>query len=243
MARLTRPAVVALLLALPANSHYMLNKLIVNGKQVGEQYEYIRRHTNGYQPSLSYDILNSTNLRCNEGAVPNMGTKTFEVMAGDRIGIGVTNYSGSNNWIWHPGPGFIYMSKAPNTAEAYDGSGDWFKVFEVGAIGDPKTLEGWGAYGAESLEFTLPASTPDGEYLLRAEHFAIQTNGPGDYDYPQFYFSCAQIRVVGGGTGTPAPLTKIPGAFKRDDPAFVYKWPIDEGDFVMPGPAVWTGED
>ena len=30
------------------------------------------------------------------------------------------------------GPGMVYMSKAPNDVQSYDGSGDWFKIFQEG---------------------------------------------------------------------------------------------------------------
>jgi hypothetical protein len=62
----------------------------------------------------------------------------------------------------------------------------------------------------------IPSSTPAGEYLLRIEHIALhqasQVNGA------QFYISCAQIKVTGGGNGTPGPLVAFPGAYKATDP-------------------------
>ena len=36
----------------------------------------------------------------------------------------------------------------------------------------------------------------------------------------QFYIECAQITVTGGGSGRPAPLVAIPGAFKATDPGY-----------------------
>lgn len=71
------------------------------------------------------DILIRNDLRCNKGAQANSGTGTYEVKAGDRIGLKVFN----NEFIEHPGPGFFYMSKAPGSVSSYDGSGDWFKVY------------------------------------------------------------------------------------------------------------------
>lgn len=68
--------------------------------------------------------LSSNDLRCNKGAQPNDGAGTYEVNAGDTIGLKVFN----NEFIEHPGPGFFYMSKAPDSVSSYDGSGDWFKV-------------------------------------------------------------------------------------------------------------------
>jgi hypothetical protein len=93
-----------------------------NGQQVGGEYEYVRRNSNSYMPSFM-EIVNSNDLRCNKGASPG-STKTYDVKAGDKIGLKVFN----NEFIEHPGPGFFYMSKAPGSVNDYDGSGDWFKV-------------------------------------------------------------------------------------------------------------------
>ena len=37
---------------------------------------------------------------------------------------------------------------------------------------------------------------------------------------PQFYISCAQVKVSGGGNANPSPTVKIPGAFKATDPGY-----------------------
>lgn len=67
------------------------------------------------------------------------------------------------------------------------------------------------------MTFKIPASVPNGEYLFRPEHIAVMVVGE-----PQVYTSCAQISVVGGGSGTPGPLVSIPGAYKASDPTFQY---------------------
>src|SRR5690606_5328737 len=59
---------------------------------------------------------------------------------------------------------------------------------------------------------------------------------------PEFYFSCAQVKVTGSGTGTPGPLVKIPGMYNLKDPAFnfnIYNSPKSYP--YIPGPAVWNG--
>ena len=62
----------------------------------------------------------------------------------------------------------------------------------------------------------IPKALPSGDYLLRVEHIALhqasQTNGA------QFYISCAQITVTGGGSGSPGPLVSFPGAYSASDP-------------------------
>lgn len=70
----------------------------------------------------------------------------------------------------------------------------------------------WGVKEMENccgrVDVKIPADIPAGDYLLRAEvialHVAGQTNGA------QFYVSCYQITVSGGGSASPA-LVKFPG--------------------------------
>lgn len=54
-------------------------------------------------------------------------TSTYTVAPGDNVGFTV------NAALSHPGPLSVWMSKAPDgtAANAYDGSGDWFKVYEL----------------------------------------------------------------------------------------------------------------
>ena len=76
----------------------------------------------------------------------------------------------------------------------------------------------------------------------------------------QFYLSCGQITITGGGSGTPSPLVAFPGAYSATDPGilidiyypvvclFCYSiWEIctlmekQPKSYTFPGPAVWTG--
>lgn len=79
----------------------------------------------------------------------------------------------------------------------------------------------------QKFSFVLPKSTPDGEYLVRVENLALHiatTDGreccPSFALSPsscgrlaEFYVSCAQVKVVEGGEGTPGPLVSIPGMY------------------------------
>jgi hypothetical protein len=51
-------------------------------------------------------------------------------------------------------------------------SGSW----ESGVVGSPTQNEGWGTWMDYTMEFQLPSSLPDGEYLLRGEHIGIHEN-------------------------------------------------------------------
>jgi hypothetical protein len=59
----------------------------------------------------------------------------------------------------------------------------------------------------------------------------------------QFYISCGQLTVTGGGAGSPTPLVAFPGAYDAKDPGIlvnIYATPI-LSNYQPPGPAVWTG--
>jgi hypothetical protein len=70
----------------------------------------------------------------------------------------------------------------------------------------------------DSYQYNIPRCIQNGEYLLRIQSLAIHNPG----STPQFYISCAQVNVTGGGAGnaTPSPTAKIPGAFKATDPGY-----------------------
>lgn len=68
------------------------------------------------------------------------------------------------------------MSRAPDDdVKSYDGSGDWFKIFEEGVCSSDKdfTTDAWCTWGRDSIKATIPKDTPSGEYLFRAEHIGM----------------------------------------------------------------------
>ncbi|KAK4164051.1 putative endo-beta-1,4-glucanase D [Cladorrhinum sp. PSN259] len=227
--------VLAGLAASSVQAHYIFNILIVNGKKIGGEYTYVRKNSNSYNPAFP-DIVTKTDLRCNVGAKPGGGVQTYEVNAGDKIGFKLFN----NEFIEHPGPGFVYMSKAPDGVATYDGSGDWFKVYETGLCKGNAASDGnWCSYNKDRLEFTIPQKTPPGEYLVRVEHIGLHE---GHVNRAQFYMTCAQLKINGPGGGNPSPLVKIPGIYSAKDPGIAYnKWTSNPAPYKMPGPAVWNG--
>jgi hypothetical protein len=140
----------------------------------------------------------------------------------------------------HTSPGFVYMSKAPGSVNSYDGSGDWFKVYETGLCGSKRpNIDGdWCTWQKDRIEFTIPQRIPPGEYLVRVEHIGIHES---HVNKAQFYMECAQFKIEGSGGGTPGPLVKIPGLYKANDAGIAYnKWTNNPAPYYMPGPAVWT---
>ncbi|CAG8255993.1 unnamed protein product [Penicillium nalgiovense] len=126
------------------------------------------------------------------------------------------------------------------TAEVKAGS-KWFKIHQESVCDKNKdfTKDAWCTWDKDRIEFTIPASLPDGEYLIRPEHIGVHGAAGGE---AEFYYTCAQVKVVGGGNGSPGPTVKFPGAYKKDDPSFNFSIWNGYKEYPMPGPEVWTGE-
>ena len=82
---------------------------------------------------------------------------------------------------------------------------------------------------------TIPKCIPDGDYLLRIEQVGLHT--ASSVGGAQFYISCAQLHVSGGGNADPSPRVAIPGALKAADPGLVINiyYPIPQS-YHDPGP-------
>ncbi|KAI8622844.1 glycoside hydrolase family 61 protein [Xylariaceae sp. FL1651] len=171
----------ALLAATTAYAHYIFSRVIVNGVAKGGDYTYIRQNSNTYMPSFPSEVINSPDLRCNKGAKPG-GIQTLTVKAGDKVGFKLWN----NEFIEHPGPGFVYI---------------------------------WCSWQKDRLEFAIPVQITADEYLVRVEHISLNE---AFKDRAQFYTECAQSKIESSGTGTPAPMAKILGIYKADDPGIKF---------------------
>ncbi|KAL0932125.1 fungal cellulose binding domain-containing protein [Colletotrichum truncatum] len=226
-----------------ASAHYFFDKLIIDGKETAS-FEYVLSNTRAakYNPTKWENVRDDMtpdlpDFRCNKGAFTFSGkTKTAEVKAGSKLAvklaIGAT--------FQHPGPALVYMSKAPTTANAYKGDGEWFKIFEEGVCDKSKdfTKDAWCTWDKNTIEFTIPKDTPDGEYLIRPEHIGVHGAHVGQ---AEFYNTCVQVKVTGGGNGTPGPTIKFPGGYKKTDDSFNFSIYGGYKPYPIPGPAVWTG--
>ncbi|TFK98093.1 glycosyl hydrolase family 61-domain-containing protein [Pterulicium gracile] len=170
----------------------------------------------------------SNDLRCNSS--PSAASTTASMAAGSSFSFKL------DNTFYHPGPGAVYLGQVPSgqTAANWDGSGaNWFKIAEYGAKFNPF---GFVLDGQSTVSGTLPSSIQAGEYLLRVEQIGLHVAGA-----PQWYISCAQINVTGGGSANP-PKVSIPGHVSASDPGLsvnIY-YPVPTS-YKVPGPAVWRG--
>ncbi|KAG7406065.1 glycosyl hydrolase family 61-domain-containing protein [Fusarium sp. MPI-SDFR-AT-0072] len=215
-------AVVALVQS--TSAHYIFQQLSV-GSTKYPIFQYIRQNSNYNSPVTDLD---SNDLRCNVGA-SGTNTQTVGVKAGDSITFTL------DTAVYHQGPISVYMSKAPSSASSYDGSGGWFKIKDWGPTFSGSTST-WPMY--LSYTFNLPACIANGEYLLRIQSLGIHNPWPAGI--PQFYISCAQISVSGGGSTVPSNQVKIPGAFKETDPGYTANIYSNFNSYTIPGPAVFS---
>ncbi|KAI8624437.1 glycoside hydrolase family 61 protein [Xylariaceae sp. FL1651] len=213
----------AALAAQSVSGHYIFQALS-KGTAKGTPYEFVRRNTNYNSPVTD---LSSKDLRCNVGGLTGGNTSTLAMNAGDPFTFTL------DTAVYHQGPVSLYMSKAPSTAEEYDGSGDWFKTFDWA----PVFSNGQATWTMkDTYSGTIPKCIPSGEYLLRIQSLAIHNPG----STPQWYVSCGQIKVSGGGTVNPSPTVKIPGAFKATDPGYTANIYNNFHSYTVPGPTVFT---
>ncbi|KAJ3507745.1 hypothetical protein NLJ89_g6131 [Agrocybe chaxingu] len=236
-----------------ASCHYTFNALLVNGVSTGDWVNV--RRTNNFQSngpvcnrstdfsmriSSVYDLVlqvtdvNSIDFRCYTSQT-RATASTATVAAGSQIGFK------AGQAISHPGVANIYMAKAPGSVADWDGAGAvWFKVHQISAVTDGGRTISWPSAGLSQINFNIPRNLPDGEYLVRIEHIALHS--ASGFGGAQFYISCAQVKVTGGGNGTPGPLVSIPGVYNGNEPGIkvnIY-YPVP-ATYVQPGPAVWTG--
>ena len=176
-------------LAHVTSAHYFFDKVFMHGQQVGKPLEYIRQNTRSvaYMPTKwknTFDNLtpDDPDFRCNLGAFKSASrTKVLEVKAGTTLAMGL----GVEATMQHPGPGLVHMTKAPGSVQEYEGDGEWFKIFEEGMCDKTKDIKGtaWCTWDKDRIEFTIPAATPNGEYLIRAEHIAIHGAHDGQAEF------------------------------------------------------------
>ncbi|KAF5335743.1 hypothetical protein D9611_009646 [Ephemerocybe angulata] len=202
-------------------AHYIWSTLVTGGTQ---SKAAVRQPLNN-SPVQS---VTSGDVTCNVS--PSPATETVTVTAGSSIGFIL------DNTIYHQGPAAIYLGQVPSgsTAASWDGSGaNWFKIAEFGATFNPFKFQ---VEGQNQVATTIPQSTPSGEYLIRVEQIGLHVAGS-----PQFYISCAQIKITGGGSGSPAKVS-IPGYISASDPGLtvnIYN-PVPTS-YTVPGPVVWRG--
>ncbi|KIH86379.1 hypothetical protein SPBR_08543 [Sporothrix brasiliensis 5110] len=207
------------------------SKLIVDGVAEAKEWTTIRQ-TKNYQDDHGVTDVGSTDIRCFQMKT---GTGFATVAAGGNLGFI------ADQTVSHPGPVQFYMARVPEGRDlnTWEAAGNvWFKVASIGAVaGTTGKALVWPTYHARSVNFTVPTTLPSGNYLVRVESIALhQAQSAGG---AQFYLACAQVKVTGGGSGTPSPLVAFPGVYRSGEAGLLFaNYPVPTS-YTPPGPAVW----
>ncbi|CAE7155139.1 unnamed protein product [Rhizoctonia solani] len=229
----TGTIIAALAVASTAHAHATFQQLWVDGADQGSKC--VRTPANN---SPITDVTSNT-LACNvNGEVAASATCT--VPAGGKVAVEMHQHNdrecskeaiGGN----HDGPTIVYMAKVENAATAVGSEANWFKVAETGLV----SKDYWGTdtmnANCGKVEFTVPADIPAGNYLIRAEVIALHVAGSSGG--AQFYMSCYQINVTGGGAASPATV-KFPGAYSATDPGILFNMYGAYSSYTIPGPPI-----
>lgn len=174
---------------------------------------------------------------CNNEAIGGAHYGPVSALDPDNAGATCTNC--------HPQQVLVYMSKVTDAATA-DGSSSFFKVFQdtwaKNSAGSSGSDDYWGTKDLNTncgkMDVKIPANLAPGDYLLRAE--AIALHSAAGLNGAQFYVTCYQITVTGGGSSSPAGVS-FPGAYKATDPGIQINIYQNLATYVAPGPALIAG--
>ncbi|RFU26461.1 lytic polysaccharide monooxygenase, partial [Scytalidium lignicola] len=194
--------------------------------------------------------VTSNGIRCNVNGAQGVPNKCV-VSAGSTVTVEMHQQPGdrscANEAIGgdHFGPLHVYMSKVDDSSTA-DGSTGWFKIFADtwSPLAGSSNGQGdnWGTKDLNTccgrMNVKIPSDIPAGDYLLRAEVIALHVaSSPGG---AQFYMSCYQLTVTGGGSASPA-VVNLPGAYSANDPGILINIYQPLATYVDPGPTVYSG--
>ncbi|KAH9858689.1 glycosyl hydrolase family 61-domain-containing protein [Lenzites betulinus] len=175
--------------------------------------------------------VTSPDLACNKGG--ETGAKSVApVTAGSQITFDWQEWPAD-----HLGPVSTYMAACNGDCVSFDATkAKWFKIDAAG-YNDKVWASTQLIDNGFKWTSTIPSELKAGEYLVRHEIVALHDAGQ-----PQFYPSCAQVKVSGSGTQVPsgASLVSIPGLYTGF--TFPDIWDDNFKSFTIPGPAVaFTG--
>ncbi|KAG9122557.1 hypothetical protein FRC07_001015 [Ceratobasidium sp. 392] len=228
--------VTALAVASSVQAHATFQYFWINGVDQGNK--------NVRPPASNSPVtsVTSTDIACNvNGNIA--AAATDSVAAGTKVSVEMHQQPGDRTCTTeaiggnHDGPTIVYMAKVDNAATAVGSSANWFKVAETGLV----SKDYWGTdvmnANCGKVDFTIPSDIAPGNYLIRAEVIALHV--AGSVGGAQFYMSCYQINVTGGGSASPATV-KFPGAYSATDPGILFDLYGSYTSYTIPGPPVYV---
>jgi len=205
---------------------------------------------------VNFNNVNNPDIACSSsGYTPR--TVTPEAAAGSAMGVRWGGDGGPDGKQWpHPeGPIIVYMASCNGKCSEFNpANAQFFKIHQEGldtskrpnAAGNDHTPAGDGLWAQNRIQyenswswFNIPADIKAGEYLVRHELISLH-GAHTEAEGAQYYPSCIQVKVTGGGNATPAttPATQL---YTRKD-GLVDVWsPFPAGikSYTIPGPAVY----
>ncbi|GJJ15529.1 hypothetical protein Clacol_009807 [Clathrus columnatus] len=187
--------------------------------------------------------VTSDDLACNVNASPSPGTCT--VNAGDTLTVEMHQQPASRSCATqaiggdHYGPINVYMAKVANASTAVGSAAAWFKIDEMGL--PSSNPDYWATEvlndNCGHFDVKIPTEIEPGDYLLRAEVIALHV--ASTVGGAQFYMSCYQLHVDGGGSATPATVS-IPGTYNAEDPGILINIYTQLNTYDIPGPTPYN---
>lgn len=179
-------------------------------------------------------------------------SKKCSVAAGSTVTIEIHQQPGDRTCATeaiggaHYGPVQAYLSSVSDSSAADGSTASWFKIFADTWAANPSGGSGdddhWGTKDINTccgrMDVKIPADLAAGDYLLRAEALALHTAGQSQG--AQFYVTCFQLTVTGGGSAKPAGVS-LPGAYEASDPGILVNIHAKLNSYTAPGPAVYAG--
>ncbi|CAD0111548.1 unnamed protein product [Aureobasidium uvarum] len=235
------------LAASSVNAHAIMQRIMVDGVDQGSLTGIRSPPTNNPVQDVT-----STDLLC--GASAGTSSKLITIPAGAAVAGawahalgGPQGQGDSDNPIAssHKGPTQVYLAKVDDAVSAAATGLKWFKiasdtVTSSGVWGVDDMIKNTDSNGFGWQKFTMPSCIAPGQYLMRVELLALHSASSAGG--AQFYQSCAQIKVTGSGSFSPASSAEIslPGGYSATDPgilANIYDTSIYTS-YKAPGPAV-----
>ncbi|KAH8145212.1 uncharacterized protein LAJ45_10773 [Morchella importuna] len=233
-----RSFITAVLFAGAASAHTIFQQIGINGV-MQTRYDFMRLPT--YDGPIT-DVT-ATEMACNGGPNPlvMISPNVATVAAGSQITLQWSHTldtdlsTGLVIDASHNGPVLVYMAKVSSATGAIPNSG-WFKIYEDGYSNGQWAVAKLIANQGK-VTVTIPSCIAPGDYLFRGELIAL--HAASSYPGAQLYMECAQLRVTGGGSTTPATYN-IPGIYAGTDPGIKFNLYTTPVSYTIPGPAVFS---
>ncbi|KAJ1300276.1 hypothetical protein OPQ81_005103 [Rhizoctonia solani] len=213
---------------------------------------------------VHYGNVNSPDIACSSAGYEGRPV-TAPIKAGGSMGVRWGGDGGPDGKQWpHPeGPAIVYMASCNGPCKNFNPSNaQFFKIAEEGLDGSKQPNQsgndhlpwGQGLWAQNRIQyensyhwFTIPSDIKDGEYLVR--HELISLHGAHSYaEGAQYYPSCIQVKVTGGGNASP-PTTPATQLYTVQDGIVDIYTPsnmvngrhgITAAAYKIPGPALYV---